>query len=439
MPLTGSRTYVGFGFGAIQAGLLLYEAFQSGAYQRLVVSEVLPETVMALRRAKGRYTVNIAHPDRIAQSLVGPVAIENPADSADRERIVEAVAAAEAVGTAVPSVDAYATGAPGSLHRILAEGLRRKAAAKGPRMVVYTAENHNRAAEILEENVRATIPDGERKAALARVRFLNTVIGKMSGLVPERSSPEARSLAPVTPGSARAFLVAAFNRILITKIDFEDAPGEPPFQRGISVFEEKQDLLPFEEAKLYGHNATHALAGYLGALLGVVRVASLRGVPGLLPFLRAAFLEESGESLIRKHAAVDPLFTRHGYTRYADDLLERMTNPHLLDTVERVTRDPARKLAWEDRLVGTMRLSMRQGVSPRRYAMGTAAAAVALDRSFLDSDTPFSSLLVPLWAPSSPEAGEQDAVLGLIEDGRKRLRRWRDEGYPELEGFLLKG
>jgi mannitol-1-phosphate 5-dehydrogenase len=438
MPLSGTRTYVGFGFGAIQAGLLLYEAFQSGAYQRLVVSEVLPDTVSALRRAKGRYTVNIAHLDRIAQAPVGPVAIENPAEAADRERLVEAVAASESVGTAVPSVDAYATDAPGSLHRILAEGLRRKTATKGPRMVVYAAENHNRAAEILEEKVREAIPAAERKAALARVRFLNTVIGKMSGLVPERSSPEARALAPVTPGSPRAFLVEAFNRILVTKVRFDDAPGEPPFRRGIAVFEEKDDLLPFEEAKLYGHNATHALAGYLGALLGVVRVASLRGVPGLLPFLRAAFLEESGESLIRKHGGVDPLFTRLGYTRYADDLLERMTNPHLLDTVERVARDPARKLAWEDRLVGTMRLAMRQGVTPRRYALGAAASAAAMDRSLLDSDRPLSSLLVPLWAPSSPGLEEQDAVLALVEDGRKRLRRWRDEGYPELEGFLLK-
>ncbi len=39
MTLTGNRTYVGFGFGAIQAGLFLYEAFQSGNFGRLVVAE----------------------------------------------------------------------------------------------------------------------------------------------------------------------------------------------------------------------------------------------------------------------------------------------------------------------------------------------------------------------------------------------------------------
>ena len=45
MALTGTRTYVGFGFGAIQAGLFLYEAYRSGNFARLVVAEVLPDLV----------------------------------------------------------------------------------------------------------------------------------------------------------------------------------------------------------------------------------------------------------------------------------------------------------------------------------------------------------------------------------------------------------
>jgi len=55
MPLTGSKTFVGFGFGAIQAGLFLYEAYQSGNFGRLVVAEVLPdqkvEKIKELQRA----------------------------------------------------------------------------------------------------------------------------------------------------------------------------------------------------------------------------------------------------------------------------------------------------------------------------------------------------------------------------------------------------
>jgi len=50
MALTGKRTFVGFGFGAIQAGLFLYEAYQSDNFGRLVVAEVLPDRVDAVRR-----------------------------------------------------------------------------------------------------------------------------------------------------------------------------------------------------------------------------------------------------------------------------------------------------------------------------------------------------------------------------------------------------
>jgi len=411
--LTGSHTYVGFGFGAIQSGLFLYEAFRSGAYRRLVIAEVVPEVVDAIRRGGDRFSVNIAHADRIEQASVGPIEMENPAVEADRERLVAAIAEAEAIGTAVPSVANYVSEGPGSLHRILAAGLRRKAAGDGPRSVVYAAENHNHAAEILEESVRAEIPAAERDAALFRVRFLDTVIGKMSGL------------APVTPGSPRAFLVEAFNRILITKIRFDE-----PFRRGIQVFEEKDDLLPFEEAKLHGHNATHALAAYLGAARGVPLIADLRGVPGMMPFLRAAFVEESGEALIRKHAGLDPLFTREGYARYADDLLARMTNPHLRDTVERVGRDPARKLGWDDRLIGTMRLALRAGVTPRRFALGAAAALRALD----PRERPAAETLVPLW--KGADRAELDPVLRLIEEGRSRLKEWLRPSSPDLDRLL---
>src|SRR3990172_193254 len=175
------RTYAGFGFGAIQAGLFLYEAFQSGAFRRLVVGEGVPEGVASGRRSEGHFSVNVAERDHVQRIDVGPVEIDNPAAESDRQRLVDAVAEAEEIGTAVPSVQHYVSQHPGSLHRILAQGLRKKAAVGGPRAVVYTAENHNHAAEILEEKVLQEVPAAERKAVSAQVRFLNTVIGKMSG------------------------------------------------------------------------------------------------------------------------------------------------------------------------------------------------------------------------------------------------------------------
>jgi len=433
MGLTGARTYVGFGFGAIQAGLFLYEAYRSGNFGRLVVAEVLPDLVSNLRRAGGYYTLNIAHPDRVEPVRVGPVEIHDPSVAADRERQVAALAEAQEIGTAIPSVTYYQSAGPGSLHRLLADGLRRKAADGGPVAVVYTAENHNQAAEILEAAVLGEVPAADHDRIRAQVQFLNTVIGKMSGVISEPDTIREHGLGTITPQDPRAFLVEAFNRILISRIQTRAGDRGSPFRRGIEVFEEKQNLLPFEEAKLYGHNATHALAAYVGALAGARRITDLVTVSGALPFLRAAFLLESGKALVRKHAGVDPLFTRQGYARYADDLLDRMTNPYLLDTVERVGRDPARKLGWNDRLVGTMRLALEQGIEPRRYAFGAAAALAALDRSILEQSHLEHTLLAPLWRAASPPQSESEAVMGRIEGGLRQLRAWRDSGFSDLE------
>lgn len=436
MALNGTRTYVGFGFGAIQAGLFLYEAFRSDAFHRLVVAEVLPEVVAAVRHAGGHYTVNIAHSKEVERASVGPIEIEDPASASDRARLVEAIADAEEIGTAIPSVVYYVSEGPGSLHRILAEGLRVKAGRRGPRAVVYTAENHNQAAEILESKVMEHIPAQEREGVASRVRFLNTVIGKMSGVITDPDEIRSQGLTTITPGQNRAFLVEAFNRILISKIRYPESQAESPFQRGIGVFQEKENLLPFEEAKLYGHNATHALAAYIGAVRGVERIADLREIPGALSLLRAAFIQESGAALVQKHAGIDPLFTPEGYAEYADDLLDRMTNPHLRDSVERVGRDPARKLGWDDRLIGTMRLALDQGVTPHRYAFGAAAALATMDRSLLDTEVPARGLLSQLWEGATAQADERERVFELVEDGRGRLKRWCESGFQDVQSFF---
>ncbi len=415
MALEGEHTCVGFGFGPIQAGLFLLEAFRSGNFRRLVVAEINPLIVGELRRADGFYAVNIAHPDHIEAEHVGPVEVLNPNDPADRSALIDAVAEADELATALPSVACYATDDLGSPHRVLAEGLGR---ASGP-AVVYAAENRTDAAQVLRHRVEArTEPLG------GQVQFLNTVIGKMSGRI---SRPRARGLAPLTPHSNHAFLVESFNRILI------DAIRLPDFVRGITSFEERADLRPFEEAKLFGHNATHALAGYLSALTGLEQMADLPQVPGMMPFLRDAFVHESGAALVQAHRGADPLFTPDGFREYADDLLRRMTNPLLLDTVRRVVRDPERKLGWDDRLVGTMRLALSRGIEPARYAAGAAAALARTDERLLSGRASAEELAGPLWERDDPEPCERAEVLELIESGASFIRDWRDGGFADLK------
>ena len=431
MDLTRTRTFVGFGFGAIQSGLFLHEAFQSGEFRRLVVAEIMPHVVSAVRSAGGRCCVNIAYHDHVEMDRIDSIEIEDPTTAPGRQYLIDAIAEAEEIATAVPSVKSYSSERPDSLHRILAAGLCKKVEIDGPRTVVYTAENHNQAAEILGKHVFTQVPQEMREALHSRVQFLNTVIGKMSQVVSDPEEINERGLETITPGLPRAFLVESFRKIFISRIQFVES-----FHRGIAVFEEKDDLIPFEEAKLYGHNATHALAGYIGKLKGIQHVADLRGTPGMVPFLRAAFIQESGRSLIRKYGPIDQLFTPDGYSQYAVGLLERMTNPYLMDTIERVTRDTQRKLGWNDRLIGTMRLALTQGVKPHRYAIGAASALASLDPSILDGGTPIKSTLYSIWPEPTIARDEKDIVIALIIDAVQKLKDWRDLGYPNIEKYF---
>jgi len=216
--------------------------------------------------------------------------------------------------------------------------------------------------------------------------------------------------------------VEEFDRILVSRVGDDLHPGMPALR-------EVDDLAPFEDAKLLGHNATHALAGFLGASLGLSLMAELRAEAGAMDFLRAAFVEESGVTLRRRWAGADELFTEAGYAAFADDLLERMVNPWLADTVERASRDPRRKLGWDDRLVGLIRLALIEGVTTPRYALGVAAG---LDLLRAQGETGTDAELLRAAWPRDAAPSEVAAVLASVAGGRAWAMRLRRDGPSAL-------
>jgi hypothetical protein len=117
--MSGSKTFVGFGFGPIQSGLFLYEAYRSGRFGRFVVADVDQPLVEALRSSGGRYTVNIARREGIDRAVVEGVELLDSRQAADRERILEAVADSDELCTALPSVGVYSAGGEASVARLL--------------------------------------------------------------------------------------------------------------------------------------------------------------------------------------------------------------------------------------------------------------------------------------------------------------------------------
>ena len=100
-------TFVGFGFGAIQSGLFLPVAHESGSFNRLVVSEIDQETVSQIRKANGCYSFNIAEKDRLVSKTISGIEVFNPLVPEDRIELVKAIAEAQEMCTALPSFKLY--------------------------------------------------------------------------------------------------------------------------------------------------------------------------------------------------------------------------------------------------------------------------------------------------------------------------------------------
>jgi len=370
------HVFTGFGFGPIQGGLFVSEAFASGNFCRIVLAEIDQALVDAVRAGNGSYFVNVAKNDGIDTVKIDNVEIFNPQKPDDKNALIEALSQSTEIVTSLPSVSFYGAGGDSSVAGLIAQGISESTAAG---TIIYTAENNNHAAEALEKEVA---PRFARPCA-HRLQYLNTVIGKMSRVVTDPAEIAKMNLAPIADGIDRAFLIEEFNRIMVTGCRLEG------FQPGIEVFAEKDDLIPFEEAKLYGHNAIHALLAYLGAAKGYSKMTELAGDKAIMKIASDAFIKESGDALIKKYSSPgDSLFTEPGYRDFAEDLLIRITNPYLEDTIARAGRDVVRKLGPADRIFGTMTTALTQGVEPGNMALGAMAGIAGLFNPIWESELP---------------------------------------------------
>lgn len=394
-------TFVGFGFGAIQGGLFLPEASSSHFFSRLVVAEIDPKTVEQVRKHKGTYFCNIAESDRVRVIKIEGVEIYNPMVLEDRVKLVRAIAEAQEICTALPSFTLYDAGED-SVAKIICEGLKIKMESHElPSAVMYAAENDSRAASRLRMACQKYLPNLSEE----KVVFSETVIAKMCSVVTDPIRIDAEELIPIVEDFPKAFLVEAFNQILIE----ERQPHG--FTRGLKKFHTKEDLDPFAISKFLGHNAIHALLGYLAKEQGIAYMHEAGKQKDLMEMVRSAFIDEAGAGLCKEFSQVsDPLFSEVGFCDYVDDALIRMVNPYLRDPVDRVTRDPVRKLGWEDRLIGSMKLACRAGVEPKILAKG---AALALQCACVENkwDSPEIGL-DEIWRDISET--EQNDIRGLI-------------------------
>lgn len=336
-----------FGAGSVGRGFL-GQLFSESGYDVVFVDVDAP-LVEALTQ-RGVYTLRLADVVKVEDRTIGPV---RAVDGRDTDRVADEVAAAGIVATAVGARALSAIAVP------IAQGLVRRWEARADAALnVIICENLHDAPELLGAYIEEALPEAQRHHLASRVGLVPAVIARMS---------------PVPTAEQRAadvsLIVAESYKVL--PVDREAFVGEIPDVVGMEA------VAPFEAytaRKLFIHNASHAILGYLGYRRGYAYGYEALEDPWVRARLDAA-LRESAQALIAEFG-FEPVALRE----HVDYLLVRFANRALADPVTRLARDPVRKLASEDRLVGAARLVEAHGGSPRGLAWGIAGALAYGDR-----------------------------------------------------------
>jgi mannitol-1-phosphate 5-dehydrogenase len=382
--MKGQKVFVGIGSGAIQLGLWAYYAKLSE--MKVILSDVDSVKVEQIRKNKNSYCINIAYFDRISSVKVSPVEIYNLNIPEERNEILKFITQANDIVTAVPDISIYQRG----ISDLLREGLFLR---------------------------KGTLP------------VAIYVIARMGGSHSDPRLVKRLNLLPITPESKEALLVEDFDRIIVEK---EHLSGNYSFNTGFSRFYATSDIGLYEERKLFGHNAVHSLLGFIGKLKGYKFMSEYNGDIDFDYVGVDALLEETGSWFKGKYGkSKEETVTEDGYKSWAAQLCRRIVSPFLYDPIDRIIRDPERKLGWDDRLCGIIRNALSAGVIPRRYALGVAAA---LYEKNLTGEKAVLKLKT-IWGRTN--RGEEK-VLKLVGEAFEIIKGWKEKNVESLWEYSKK-
>jgi mannitol-1-phosphate 5-dehydrogenase len=354
---------IGRGF----VGLLLHEA----GYE-VVFADVNSALIDALHAAPS-YEVHEMGEGARQHTVQGFRAINSATDT---EALIEEIATADVVTTAVgPNILKFV--AP-----VIAAGLARRSASL-PRLAVMACENAINATDLLAEHVHSHVTGADWPVLSARAAFANTAVDR---IVPNQAADAGLTVT-----------VEAFYEWVIERGAFGD---EVPAIPGATFVD---NLEPYIERKLFTVNTGHATIAYFGSQAGVTTIAEALDVASVVAAARSV-LEETSALLVNKHG-LDEAAQR----AYREKILVRFSNPALLDTVERVGRQPLRKLGRNERFIGPAAELAESGTTP--VALLTAIGAAL--RFNVAADEQSVELQRMLRAESAEHIAQQ--VCGLEE------------------------
>ncbi len=301
------------------------------------------ERVIALMQEHGRYPLRFLVPGHEEIWIEPDQCLHVSEDAA----IAQAISEAQLIAASVYGENLEAVAGE------MLEGLVTRAGQRpGDPLDIIAVENMLGAAAHLRACVMDLAPPHLKDWLASHVGFVEASVGRT---VPD-PSPEAVAAHPLM------LEVEAVDELYFDASGF--AGPIPGLKR--TVFTEQ--FLAYEARKLYVHNMAHAVTAYLGAL---------RNIPAIDAAMQEPVIRQTVEAAMRQACLAIEKRHRLPFAEleaFAHRLAERFDNPLMHDTIERVARDPMRKLQPEDRLLGAMHLCIEQGVDCSAIALGAAAA-----------------------------------------------------------------
>lgn len=259
------------------------------------------------------------------------------------DRVIDFIAQADIITTAVgPSILS-------KIAKTIANGIEKRKNTNDKALNIIACENMVKASSFLKEEVMKYLSEETSKYTEENIGFPNSAVDR---------------IVPPLEGSTEILRVRVeeFQEWIVDKDLFK---GEIPEIKGMELTD---NLMAFIERKLFTLNTGHAITAYLGVLKGYNTIKESIEDSEIEKFVTDA-MKESGEVLIKRYD-----FDREKHYAYIEKILNRFRNPYLKDEVQRVGRQPLRKLSFNERLIKPLRGTEEYGTSNENIIFGIVSA-----------------------------------------------------------------
>ena len=330
-----------YGAGNIGRGFIAERFYLSGYHTTFI--DVNLEVVNAMNEA-GKYPIFVTRGDAYVPDWVENISAVN---GRDEQTVVAAIAEADVMATAL-GANILPFVAP-----LIAKAISARKAANKP-LNILICENLVGSGEYLKGLVAPHVPAEDQAFFEENIGFVSVSVGRT---VPP-TADEFKAQHPL------AVCADVYSELPADATQFRPVGGEIPPVKGLVPFS------PFSfyiERKLLVHNMGHALTTYIAYQKGLETIYDAV-CDGEIKYVLFRALVESARALAKRRGVpTDDMM------QFVEELMVRFENKLLVDTLDRVGRDPKRKLSPDDRLVGAFRMVKEEGGCPAHIAVGIAA------------------------------------------------------------------